>query len=103
MVRDVTLNQRARVYAAQLRPGIKLLEATDGKVFADFRTQLCHALVRRGLRLEPVSGGWVVMPLAVAREKEPHPLIRCIDCGLSIMDSACDHGINRVVVVGWAA
>jgi hypothetical protein len=104
---DRAMRDQADAYAACLRPGSEILEDTDGPTIAPYRRHLPAALIRRGLRLEPIPGGWRVqaaarpLPTAAPQVRAPKIVpVECKFCG-GWFAPGCGHGVGSTLVIRW--
>jgi hypothetical protein len=89
----------AQEYAACLRENDEIIESVAGPEIRAFRALLPAALIRRGLMVTPIDGGWRVV-------RSPFPALprlaaECATCHVSIFH--CGHGSNVVVFDATAA
>lgn len=81
---EMSLSDQADAYAATLQVGSTIIEDTDGPEIACYRHLLPGALLRRGLRLVEIAGGWKVVssPFRALRAWDETPTqIACRSCG----------------------
>lgn len=93
----------AEEYAASLYQGATILDDVDAEYIAPFRHLLGAVLCKRGLALEPIVGGWLV----VSSRKQPRVIIpppgpvrvQCGRCSESWFD--CGHCLNTAFQAIW--
>lgn len=88
--RETELRDAADRYAESLKPGMRIVDATDGKAIAEFRRFLPAALIRLGMQAQQTSYGWLIVELRppVGRPNRAPPLI-CTTCQGHW--TACEH------------